>query len=223
MVKITPTFPDVFRLRFPKVNNVILIIIFAQFIFTAAAGLTTPLFAVFVIQNVGAPVTVVGFAVALYWICKSILQLPVARYLDRTDGESDDHYAMLAGTFIVVVAFFLYYLATTVWHIYLLQIVIAVGDSLIVPPFYAIFSRHLDREHTGFEWALFSSFSIGAGSAIGGFFSGILANAVGIRAMFLVNGMFASIALIILWFLRPYLSPRMKTVDGNMMIEQKRP
>ncbi len=222
-MKLIFSFPNLLRLRFPKVNNVILIIIFAHFIFTVAAGLTTPLFAVFVIQNVGAPVTVIGFAVAIYWICKSILQLPVARYLDRTDGEIDDHHAMLAGTLIVVVATLLYYLATEVWHIYVLQVIMAVGDSLIVPPFFAIFSRHLDREHTGFEWALFSSFSVGAGSAVGGIFSGILASTIGIRAMFLVNGMLALIALIILWFLRPYISPRMGATDGTMMIEQKRP
>ena len=222
-MKLIISFPGSLHLRFPKINNVILIIIFAHFIFTMAAGLTAPLFAVFVMQNISAPVTVVGFAVALYWICKSILQLPVARYLDRTDGERDDHYAMMAGTVIVTIATFLYYLATTVWHVYLLQIMIAVGDSLIVPPFYAIFSRHLDREHTGFEWALFSSFSIGAGSAVGGIFSGILAGAIGIRAMFLINGMLALVALIILWFLRPYLSPRMGSSGNLLMIEQKRP
>jgi len=222
-MKIMHLFFDSFRLRFPRINNVILIIIFAHFIFTAAAGLTTPLFAVFVIQDIGAPVTVIGFAVALYWMCKSILQLPVARYLDRTDGEIDDHNAMLAGTLIVATAMFLYYFAVNIWHIYFLQIMIAVGDSLIVPPFYAIFSRHLDRAHTGFEWALFSSFSIGAGSALGGIFSGLLASVAGIRIIFLVNGALMLIGLAILWFLRPYISPRMGTADGAMMIEQKRP
>ncbi|MBI3420933.1 MAG: MFS transporter [Candidatus Sungbacteria bacterium] len=222
-MKFTISFPNLPKFSFPKINQVVLIIIFAHFIFTTAAGLTTPLFAIFVLQNIGQPVTAVGFAIALYWICKSVLQLPVARYLDRTDGECDDHYAMLAGTLILVVATFLYYLATEIWHVYLLQIMIAVGDSLIVPPFYAIFSRHLDREHTGFEWALFSSFSIGAGSAIGGIFSGILASVVGIRAIFLVNGTLSLIALVILWFLKPYISPRVGPGTSGAIFEPKRP
>lgn len=212
------------KITFPKVNNVILIIIFAQFIFTAAAGLTTPLFAVFVLENIGgSAVTVVGFAVAIYWTCKSLLQLPVARYLDRVSGEMDDHNAMIIGSCIFTVATFLFYFAHAVWHIYALQVLIAIGDAFLIPPFYAIFSRHLDRDHVGFEWSLFSSFSVGAGSALGGIFSGVLASITGIRAMFLINGIFTLIGSLILWFLRPYISPRMGAADGTMMIEQKRP
>lgn len=223
-MKITFSFPDVFRLRFPKVNNVILIIIFAHFIFTAAAGLTTPLFAVFVLENIGgSAITVVGFAIAIYWIVKSLLQLPVARHLDRVSGEMDDHNSMLAGACIFTLATFLFYFSRQVWHIYALQVLMAVGDALFVPPFFAIFSRHLDREHIGFEWSLFSSFSVGAGSALGGIFSGVLASIAGIRFMFLINGTLMLIGFIILWFLRPYISPRMGATDGAMMIEQKRP
>lgn len=223
-MKITFSFPNVFRLRFPKVNNVILIIIFAQFIFTTAAGLTTPLFAVFILGNItGSAVTVVGFAVAIYWICKSLLQIPIARRLDRISGEMDDHNSMLAGACIFTLATFLFYFSRQVWHIYALQVLMAVGDALFVPPFFAIFSRHLDREHIGFEWSLFSSFSVGAGSALGGIFSGVLASIAGIRVMFLINGTLMLIGFIILWFLRPYISPRTGATDGPMMIEQKRP
>ena len=221
-MKITFSFPD--SVRFPKVNNVILIIVFSQFIFTAAAGLTTPLFAVFVLEDIGgSAVTVVGFAIAIYWILKSLLQLPVARYLDRVSGEMDDHNAMLAGACIVMLATFLFYFAHAVWHIYALQVLMAIGDALFIPPFYAIFSRHLDHDHVGFEWSLFSSFSIGAGSALGGIFSGLLASVAGIRAIFLINGTLMLIGFAILWFLRPYISPRMGAADGSMMIEQKRP
>ncbi|MBI3442618.1 MAG: MFS transporter [Candidatus Sungbacteria bacterium] len=212
------------KFTFPKVNNVILIIIFSQFIFTAAAGLTTPLFAVFVLENIGgSAITVVGFAVAIYWICKSLLQIPIARRLDRISGEMDDHNAMLAGACIFTLATFLFYFSHEVWHIYALQVLMAIGDALFIPPFYAIFSRHLDHEHIGFEWSLFSSFSVGAGSALGGIFSGLLATITGIRVMFLINGTLMLIGFIILWFLRPYISPRMGAAEGVMIIEQKRP
>jgi len=50
-----------------------------------------------------------------------------------------------------------------------------------------------------------------------------ICHGAGIRIIFLVNGALMLIGLAILWFLRPYISPRMGTADGAMMIEQKRP
>lgn len=209
--------------KFPKLNQVILIIIFAEFLFTAAAGLVTPIFAVFVLENIRASaITVVGFATALYWIVKSVLQLPIARYLDKNHGEIDDFYSLLVGVAVTTGAVFAFYFSREVWHIYLLQFLIAVGDAFAVPPFYAIFTRHLDPQSTGFEWALRSSFSLGAGSAIGGALSGILAAAIGIRAVYLLNGTLMLVGLIIMFFLRPYIRPKVPTSVGRVFMEQKR-
>lgn len=191
-----------------QVNHVILIIIMAEFIMTTASGLINPVFSLFLVDDIGAAVTVVGFSVAIYWVVKSVLQLPVARYLDRNHGEIDDFYSMIAGLFLTTTAVFLFYFAHKVWHVYALQFFIAVGDAFIVPPFYAIFTRHLDKDQEAFEWSLRSSFSLGAGSAFGGALSGILASAVGIRPVFLVNGTLMFIGMVILLFLRPYIKPR---------------
>src|SRR3989344_7508590 len=134
------------KLRMPPVNQVILIIIFAEFVFTIGAALIGPLVAIFITKDIGAPVTVVGFAVAVYWIVKSILQLPVARYLDKNHGEIDDYYSVLIGLAISTAAVYLYYFVQAAWHIYALQILIGMGDALVVPAFQAIFARHLDKK-----------------------------------------------------------------------------
>ena len=191
------------KLRMPPVNQVILIIIFAEFVFTIGAALIGPLVAIFIIKDIGASVTVVGFAVAVYWIVKSILQLPVARYLDKNHGEIDDYYSVLIGLAISTAAVYLYYFVQAAWHIYALQILIGMGDALVVPAFQAIFARHLDKNQEAFEMALRSSFSYGAGSALGGALSGILAATIGIRSIYLINGTFLLSGLFILVFLRP--------------------
>ena len=210
------------KFRMPPVNQVILIIIFAEFIFTIGAALISPIFALFVVQNVGAPVTTIGFAVAVYWIVKSILQLPIARHLDKNHGEIDDFYSVLTGLVIVIASTYLYYFATAVWHIYALQFTIGVGDAFIIPAFMAIFTRHIDRDQEAFELALRSSFSYGVGSAMGGALSGILAIAIGIRPIYLINGTLMLIGFIILLFLRPYVRPRAQQ-DLGRFYEQKRP
>lgn len=210
------------RLSFLKLNQVILIIIFAQFIFTMAVSLSGPLFALFIVRDIGAAAAAVGFVSAVYWAAKSILQLPLARWIDKNHGELDDYYSLLIGTAVTTLGVFLFYFARELWHVFAIQFLIAIGDALVVPPLYAIFIRHIDRDSEGFEWALQSSFSFGAGSAIGGTLSGILVGLLGIRPLFLINGILMFLGLAILFFLKPYIRPRVSTPVGRVFLEQKR-
>ena len=210
-------------MKFLKVNQVILIIIFAQFIFTMGANLSVPLFALYITQEVGAAAVMVGFASAIYWTVKSVIQLPIARWIDKNHGEIDDYYSLLFGLCISTAGIFLLYFAQTIWHIFGIQFLIAIGDAFAVPPLYAIFTRHIDKNAEGFEWTLQSSFSLGAGSAIGGALSGILAALIGIRATYLLNGTLMFVGLVILFFLKPYIKPRAEiSVERGVYLEQKR-
>ncbi len=210
------------RFRPFKFNQVILVIIFAQFVFTVAASLSVPVFALFIVQDIGAAAAAVGFASAIYWVVKSILQLPVARWIDKNHGEIDDYYSLLIGIGITTLGIFLMYFAGELWHVFLIQAMIAVGDAFAVPPLYAIFTRHIDSGSEGFEWTLQSSFSLGGGAALGGVLNGILVGLIGIRPLFLINGTLMTIGLVILLFLRPYIRPKVPSPAGRVFLEQKR-
>ena len=207
---------------FLKLNRVILIIIFALFIITVAANLSVPFFAIFILEDIGAAAAAVGFASAIYWAVKSILQLPIARHLDKNQGEIDDYYSLIIGLAITTGGIFLFYFARELWHVFAIQFLIAVGDAFAVPPLYAIFTRHIDSGSEGFEWTLQSSFSLGAGSAIGGTLSGILVGLIGIRSLYLINGTLMLVGLVVLLFLKPYIRPKASMPTGRVFIEQKR-
>ena len=207
--------------RFPKLNQVILIIVIADFVLITGFGFLPPIFAVFVTEQIAAAtVATVGFAITIYWATKSVLQLFVARLIDKNHGEIDDFYFMIIGGIFNAIIVSLYYFATDIWHVYLLQFLIGVGDSMLVPPFYAIFTRHIDKGKEGFEWALYSSFSLGAGAALGGALGGILATVVGFRAMFPLVGVLGFIATIMLVFLRPYIKPKVPEDRLRIFIEK---
>lgn len=208
---------------FPKINQVILIIIFADFILITAFGFLPPFFAVFVTEQIrNGTVAVVGLSITIYWVVKSILQLFVARFIDRNHGEVDDFYFLIAGSFLNSIFITLFYFATEAWHIYFLQFLIAIGDALLVPPFYAIFTRHIDRGREGFEWSLYSSFSLGAGAAIGSIFGGILGPAIGFRNVFPLIGILVFIATVMMLFLRPYILPKVPGDHLRIFIEKKK-
>ncbi len=215
-------YTGVMRGWFPKINQVILIIVIADFVLITAFGFLPPIFAVFITQQIpGATVATVGFALTVYWMTKSILQLFVARFIDRMRGEIDDFYFMIVGGFLSSLVITLYYFASATWHIYLFGFLLGLGDAMLVPPFYAIFTRHIDKGKEGFEWALYSSFSLGAGSALGGALGGIFATVVGFRAMFPMIGMLSFLATVMMLFLKPYIAPRAFPGHPRIFIEQK--
>lgn len=207
----------------PKINQVILLIIVAEFVLTIAWGFLAPITAVFVTQQiVGGSVAVVGFSLTIYWVTKSTLQLFVARYIDRNHGEIDDFYFFLAGGFLNAIFVSLYYFAATAWHIYAINFLIAVADAMLVPPFYAIFTRHVDKGKEGFEWSLYSSFSLGGGTAIGGAVGGILATIAGFRVVFLLTSVLTFIFTIMLLFLRPFIKPKVTEDTVRILIDRKK-
>lgn len=212
------------RFRIPAINKVIGIIIASDFMVTTGSALLSPIFALFVTNQVtGGSAKAVGFAIAIYWIVKSILQLPIARYLDRNHGEVDDYYFMifgLAADAAVLCAY--YFFAAAVWHVYLLQALLGVADSFLLPPFYAIFTRHIDHGSEGFEWSVRSSFSFGGGAALGGALGGILVGIVGFHKVFLVAAFFNILSVATLLFMRPYILPKTHKPVRRIPLEHKK-
>jgi len=75
------------------INKVIRTLIGADLVFLSALGFVNPIFAIFITSRIKAgSLEVIGFAAAIYWITKSILEIPVGRFLDKRKGEKDDLY-----------------------------------------------------------------------------------------------------------------------------------
>jgi MFS family permease len=174
-----------------RVNHTVRTLISSDFFINAGFSVFAPVFAVFVTRQItNGTVEVVGFAVAIGQIIKSFLQIPVARYLDRNHGEYDDFYAMITGTCLVALVPFLYLFATQAHHLYVIQVVFGVGTALAVPPWYAIFTRHIDKMKENIEWSL-ESVAIGVSGAGASALSGVVVTNFGFQAAFLVGGIFA--------------------------------
>ncbi|OGZ30493.1 MAG: hypothetical protein A2931_00195 [Candidatus Niyogibacteria bacterium RIFCSPLOWO2_01_FULL_45_48] len=198
------------------VSRAIYILTSADILVISAYSFIMPLFAVFVTGQIeGATVATVGFYTAIYWIVKSIVQVPIAWYLDKKEGEVDEFFALIAGYLIAAGVAFGYILASNVWHIYLLEGILGIADALGVPSYLSIFSRHLDRARENMEWT-FRSVGVGLAAAGAGALAGILVQNFGFNSVFIIGGALSLISAFSLLFLRPYL----KTTDGRSMIYQ---
>jgi len=128
--------------------------------------------------------------VAIAQIFKSAFQIPIARYLDKNVGEKDDFYSLLFGSILVSISPFLFLVASPPMHLYVIQAIYGIGAAFAIPPWYAIFTRHIDKFKENVEWSL-DSVAIGISGAGAAALGGILADMYGFNAVFVFAGILA--------------------------------
>ena len=188
-----------------KISTILLIMTWVDVLILSAFGLLSPIFAIFVTGQIqGGTATVVGFATAAYLISRSLVQLPVGRFIDKRSGEKDDYIVLLLGYAILTLVPFLYLIARTPAHIYILQAMLGAADALAIPSYLAIFSRHLDHNHEGTEWSFRSVFTSIA-AAVAGAAGGVIADSLGFRALFIIAGCLSLLSTISIFFIKPFI------------------
>ena len=200
-----------------KVNKAIRILITSDFFLNCGWGLLAPIFAIFIIQNITTgnsveAAKVAGFGALFYWVTKSILQIPIGNYLDKNHGEIDDFWFMVAGMFLASLVPFGFLFSSLPWHIYLLQVVHAIAMAIVIPPWMAIFTRHIDEGKEALEWGMEST-GIGLGAGFAGAAGGTLVALFGFQIVFILTGGFTFLSAILLLLIRKEISPVTKHVS----------
>jgi len=174
-----------------SINKVIKVMIASDVALLTGFGFISPIFAIFIKENIqGGGVEIAGFAMAIYWGVKSILQIPFGKYLDKVKGERDDLWFVVIGNILAAIAVFGYIFSFLPWHIYLCQGIYSLGMAMNIPGWCAIFTRHIDKGKEAFEWSTRSTF-IGFGAGIAGALGGIIAAKFGFNVLFTGVGIFA--------------------------------
>ncbi|MBU4264318.1 MAG: MFS transporter [Proteobacteria bacterium] len=200
-----------------NINRLVQYFIFADLIFLAGWGLFDPIFAIFVVQKIeAATITTVGLLVGVYWIVKSLVQIPVSLFLDKIEGEKDDFYTLIIGLLVAAIALFSFMAATKIWHVYTIQVIKAIAFALYLPSWRAIFSRHLDKGKIAFEWAL-SSTSVGLSMGLMAIVGGVIAG-FSFNSIFLFGGLFSLSSALILLFMPDLVLPRHKRVNEEIAL-----
>lgn len=180
------------------VNRVIRHLVISDFFLNFAFGLLAPIFAVFVLQSIeGGSLRVIGLATAFYWISRTLTTVPLSRFMDRTDGERDEFYFVIAGTFIMSSLPLFYLLVSLPWHIYLIQLLMGLANSMAVPGWRILFTDHLDNGKTGFEWSL-EDIAIGVSVGISAYVGSLLADKFGFQIVFIMLAILGYISTLIL-------------------------
>ncbi|MBI4085237.1 MAG: MFS transporter [Candidatus Liptonbacteria bacterium] len=191
-----------------KVGRLVRNFVFIDLFLFGGWGFLAPVFPVFIIDKIeGATLTTVGIAAAIYLIIKSLLQLPVANYIDRNQGYHDDFFILVSGLLLASFSAFAFILVSNVWQLYLVEALHGIAFSLYIPAWSGIFSRHLDKNRVSFDWSLDSS-TVGISAGITGFLGSVMAEQVGFYSVFVAASVFSMLSVLILVISPDVVFPR---------------
>jgi len=199
---------------FKSINKIIKVMIASDVALLTGLGFITPIFAIFIAQNItfgdtGEAAKVAGFATAIYWGIKSLLMIPFGKFLDRNYGEKDDLYFVIFGNIFAAGAVFGYIFCSLPWHIYVLQGLYSLGMAMNIPGWTAIFTRHIDKGKEAFEWATRSTV-IGIGAGISGALGGVIAAKFGFNVLFTGVGIFVLVSALLPFLIYKEIFPKDK-------------
>ncbi len=183
-----------------KINRTISFLIVSDFFLFFAVGLLAPIFAVFILNHIENKIEVIGYAVACYWIMRVLMVIPISRFMDKIKGEHDEYSFMVGGTFLIAIIPLFYTISSEPWHIYLLQSINGLANSMAVPAWRIIFTNHIDRRIVGFEWSL-EDVGVGIATASSAAIGALIADKFGFNTLFEIISFFGVISAVILFML----------------------
>ncbi len=169
-----------------KINNTVKVLIMSYSTIWVGWGMISPILAVSMVDNIqGAGLETVGFAISIYMLTKSFVQIPVARYLDLKKGERDEFFALFAGSLLLAVAAFGYANIQTIAALYIFQVVYGIADGLICPSWSSLFATHTDRTSMATEYSIYYT-TVDLIGAMAASFGALMVAAFGYRIVFIL-------------------------------------
>lgn len=180
-------------------NRTIRLLIFSDIFLGTGFGLMEPILAIFIKEDVmGGTIVAAGLASAIFLLIKSVLQIPLARYIDATDHRVR---WMIIGGGIVGIVPFLYLFVTNIEMVYGIQVVRGIGSALLYPAWLGLWSTHLDKHKESFEWSVYST-AVSLGAAATATLGAAMAQSYGFQPVFIMAGIMTIVSWLILFLLQ---------------------
>ncbi|MDA1038382.1 MAG: MFS transporter [bacterium] len=188
-----------------EINPVIRFLIISDTLIIGAAGLMGPIFALFIEEFVeGGDASVAGIAAGIYLISRSVLQIPIAHFLDKVRGEKDDFWLMFIFTICMSLTPLFYLVISTPLHLYIVQFILGFFTAFTFPAYMGIFTRHIDKDKEGTEWGVYFTSTDVAGSALA-VVGGYVAVSAGFPILIITISIISFIGALLLWPIKPYI------------------
>jgi MFS family permease len=168
------------------------ILLLSNALFALAGGMFGPIYAVFVAQ-IGGDLLTAGSAYAAFSIAAGILIFFISRWEDHVRHQEK---LVVAGFALSCLGFFGYLLIQNPIDLFMVQIILGLGQAINTPAFDGLYTKHLDKGKFASEWGLWESSNyivVAIAAIVGGF----LASVFGFRFIFMVMFVVSLIGLVV--------------------------
>lgn len=147
-----------------KVGGAIWLLTFADMFTWGGATLLSSLTGLYISLKLGHDAFfVIGTTITIFFLTRSIFQLPIGILLDKIKKDTDEIVALVIGVFLMGLPFTLYPLATEVHHFYTLHFVYGLGTSLNLNAWRKLFAKNLEKGREGMSYGVYETvMSLGA-------------------------------------------------------------
>jgi len=132
-----------------------------------ASAMLGPIYALFV-EKIGGSLLDASYAFGLYALTAGIITFISGKYCDKI---KENELIIVLGYVIVGIGFLSYTMVNTIAVLFLVQILIGLGEAIYSPAFDAVYSKHLDHGKRGRGWGMWEAmnyFTMAFGAIVGG-------------------------------------------------------
>ena len=169
-------------------------------LFVFAVTMIVPIYALFA-QEIGADVFTVSALAATLLIARVFFTL-IVRYFG--DDAVEEAHLLLAGFLLRAFGWFLLIFIGSLEGLFIVQVILGLGESLGSPAFNALFAQHLKSGRYVSEyadWEIVSAVGASAGAVVGGY----IVSQYGFKVLFFVMSMVAVVSFLGVYSKRRYL------------------
>ncbi len=177
-------------------NKAIKILLSTNGLVLLSAAMIGPIYAVYS-EEIGGDLLTASTSWAVFCLTAGIAVFLIGKFVD---GVREQELAMMFGYFIISLGFLGYLFVKTPIALFIVQIIIGLGEALYAPAFDATYSKHLVTKKAASLWGTWEAMNYFA-MAIGAFFGGLIVNFFGFPILFILMFILTFSSAVFIYFL----------------------
>ncbi|HOY56159.1 MAG TPA: MFS transporter [bacterium] len=180
----------------PYFSRPILALLLISGLFMFAFNLLSPIFAIFV-EDVGGDITTASTASAIFLATAGLLTFVAGKY---ENVLKEKELGIMWAQFVLGIGYLLYYFTDSVAMVYVVQIVLGIGEALYWPAFHAVYAQHANGQNSITQWSIYDGLAYLI-PAVGAELGGWLVKWYGFGVVFLIMATISFLAGLFILFL----------------------
>jgi len=159
-----------------KLNKVVIYLTLSDVFTWGSFMIISALTGLYLAQKLGQDaIQFVGIGTAIYFLTRSIFQIPIGRITDKYKKDKDEILILFVGILLMGTPFIFYPSISLPYHYYILQFIFGLGVALNVTNWRKLFALNVDSGREGRQYALYETI-VSACTAILSIVGGYIAN-----------------------------------------------